>query len=184
MKYSRKRLRRTGAALIGGLLLAGLIALHQPSSVAQTVSNDEAFRRISNRLQCQCGCGYMVLSCNMVDCNSATYLRKTIQSSLSAGKSEDAIVASFIEQYGPKILNEPPTTGFSLAAWVMPFAALLIGGTLVGYILWQWKLRSHSATVSGPSEIPATEHAARPPSSNPELDKYKAEIERELENED
>jgi hypothetical protein len=81
----------------------------------------------------------MVLSCNHLDCSSATYIRKTIRTSLAAGKAEDAIVAGFVEQYGAKILPEPPRQGFSWMAWLMPFAALLLGGGAVSYVLWRWK---------------------------------------------
>ena len=81
--------------------------------------SEVAFRRVSNRLLCQCGCNYMVLSCNHLDCPSATYIRKTIKTSLADGMSEDVIVANFVDQYGVQILPEPPLHGFSLMAWVM-----------------------------------------------------------------
>ena len=172
-------------ALASALLLAQGNAVPQdaPGTNSGTTSNDAAFRRVSNRLLCQCGCSYMVLSCNHVDCNSATYIRKTIQTSLASGKSEDVIVADFVEQYGPRILPEPPQKGFSLTAWVMPFAVLVLGGMLVTYILWQWKIKPQlveAAVTPGVSMGGAT---PLPQESTPALvEKYRAQIDRELEN--
>ena len=147
--------------------------------------NDAAFRRVSDRLVCQCGCGYMVLSCNHVDCNSATFIRRTIHTSLAAGKSEDAIVAGFVEQYGPRILPEPPKKGFSLTAWLMPFVALILGGALVSFVLWQWKYRTaaagSAAGVSVPDGSPA--QAPSPARDTSLVEKYRAQIDRDLDNE-
>ncbi len=151
--------------------------------------SEVTFRRVSNRLLCQCGCNYMVLSCNHLDCPSATYIRKTIKTSLADGMSEDAIVANFVDQYGVQILPEPPRHGFSLMAWVMPYLALLLGGGGVSYVLWQWKWKPPAGEVSDTGEIPdATGESAvlpaigqKPP---PELvEKYRSQIEGELEQE-
>lgn len=143
---------------------------------------EAAFRRVSNRLLCQCGCGYMVLSCNHMDCSSATFIRRTIQTSLAAGKSEDAIVAGFIDQYGPRILPEPPRKGFSLSAWVMPFVVLVLGGVLVSYILWRMKFRFSPAEAADASQTPAGDASPSKEVSAAVVDKYRDQIDRELEN--
>ena len=156
-----------------------------PSAISPAIgagSNEAAFRRVSNRLLCQCGCGYMVLSCNHLDCSSATFIRRTIQTQLAAGKSEDAIVDGFIEQYGPRILPEPPRKGFSLSAWVMPFVVLVLGGILVSYILWRMKFRFSPAEGE---EIEESAGGEAPPKevSPAVVEKYRAQIDRDLENE-
>ena len=185
MKYWHRIQARRNILARG--VLAAFLLLTAGSTIAQDGrvpdSNDAGFRRVCNRLLCQCGCGYMVLSCNMVDCSSALYIRNTIQTSLADGKSEDAIVASFVERYGPRILPEPPKSGFSLTAWVMPFAVLLIGGMLVSYILWHWKYRFSPAGDS-PDDVIGDASPAPPasPAANAALlDKYRAQIERDLE---
>jgi cytochrome c-type biogenesis protein CcmH len=138
-------------------------------------SNDVVFRRISNRLICQCGCNYMVLSCNMLDCPSATEIRGVIRKSLAAGQSEEVILASFVEQVGPKILAEPPREGFFWMGWIMPFLALALGGSLVSYVLWKW-MTGRTAPAEAPQ--PA---AAAPAVSAAVVEKYRAQIDRELE---
>lgn len=170
--------RTAAAVLLAGWGLAGPVSLGQDSA-----SSEADFRRVSNRLLCQCGCHYMVLSCNMLECASATYIRKTIRTSLERGQSEEAIVASFVDQYGAKILPEPPREGFGWMAWIMPFLALALGGGAVGYVLWLWKTKVAAAgagPVAASSETGETPTEDRAPAV---VEKYRAQIDRELDNE-
>lgn len=169
MKYSLARAPKAALSAAAVTLFAATLLL------GQTVSNDAAFHRVSERLKCQCSCPYLVSSCNMVDCSSATYIRKTIQTSLAAGKSEDQIVADFVTQYGERILAEPPKSGFWLSAWVTPFFVLVVGGFFVAYILLQWKARHVPATATAPAS-PGGDTPA-----NSSLDRYRKQIDRELE---
>ena len=176
---------RNRLALLALLCAAILSPVSLAQIVADEAASEVAFRRVSNRLLCQCGCNYMVLSCNHLDCPSATYIRKTIKTSLTDGMSEDAIVANFVDQYGVRILPEPPFQGFAIMAWVMPFLALLLGGGSVSYVLWQWKWKP----VSDGEEIRiATGESVVLPAigqkPKPELvEKYRTQIEDELEQE-
>jgi cytochrome c-type biogenesis protein CcmH len=158
-----------------GLLVFG------PFGAAQEDGVDEAaFRRVSNRLLCQCGCGYMVLSCNHLDCPSATYIRRTIRTSLAAGKTEEAAFAIIVDQYGPKVLPEPPRAGFAWMAWIMPFAGLLLGGSAVTYVLWRWK---RGPSTEEFAEKDAAEGTPAEPVPSATVEKYRAQIDRELEKE-
>jgi cytochrome c-type biogenesis protein CcmH/NrfF len=141
-------------------------------SSTEPEQNVAAFRRISNKLLCQCGsCSYMVLSCNHLDCSSATYIRRTIKEGLSQGKSEEVILAGFVDQYGPKVLPEPPRAGFGFMAWLMPFVALTLGVFGVMFALTRLRRKpSFAGTHEDGSAIEAT----------PELvEKYRDQIERE-----
>jgi len=143
---------------------------------AQT-SNDPAFRRVSNRILCQCGCNYMVLSCNMLDCPSATVIRKDIRTSLAAGQSEEMVLASFVEQFGPRILAEPPREGFFWMGWIMPFVALALGGGLVSYVLWKWKAAPKEELAAPPLQPSAASQAT---TASAIVEKYRAQIDQEL----
>ena len=171
------------ALAMGGVLAsvlrgwpAALYAQAPPpqSSMSSTepVENVAAFRRISNKLLCQCGsCSYLVLSCNHLDCSSATYIRRTIKEGLAQGKSEEVILAGFVDQYGPKVLPEPPRVGFGFMAWVMPFVALTLGVFAVMFALT--RMRRKPSLAGAYPEEPEIE-------ATPELvDKYRDQIERE-----
>ena len=62
---------------IAGLVLALSLLLPFHTGAAQdlSVQDEETYRHIANGLMCQCGCGYLVHSCNHLDCPSATVIR-------------------------------------------------------------------------------------------------------------
>ena len=181
MKFWRKPLRSL-PEFVAGALLAGFLVFGSFGAVQEEAVDEAAFRRVSNRLLCQCGCSYMVLSCNHLDCPSATYIRRTIRTSLAAGKTEEAAFAVIVDQYGPKILPEPPRAGFAWMAWLMPFAALLLGGGAVSYVLWRWKRGPSTEELGGNPSEGETETTS--PEVSPALvEKYRAQIDRDLENE-
>jgi cytochrome c-type biogenesis protein CcmH len=82
---------------------------------------------------------------------------------IDEGKSDDQIIASFVEKYGSTVLAAPPVSGFNLTAWIMPFAALAIGGLAAVYFL-----RRFRAQWAGPVQ------------SNADLAKYHDKVEEEL----
>ena len=184
MKYWPELSHKLLGKLVFFLLLLpiSLASVSLAQNVPSERETEAAFRRVSNRLLCQCGCNYMVLSCNHLDCPSATYIRKTIKTSLADDTSEDAIVTNFVEQYGAQILPEPPRKGFGWMAWVMPFLALLLGGGGVSYVLWQWKWKPQAAQAT---EMPdENQQTTVSPGQNIEpalVEKYRAQIEGELE---
>ena len=181
MKCMPKRRLAAGVVLaLSFLAPLGFVA-------AQTLSDqgEEDYRRIANGLMCQCGCGYLVHSCNHLDCPSATVIRKTIRRSLAEGQGEQAILASFVEEYGPRILPEPPRQGFTWLGWIMPFVALALGAGAVGYVLWRWQAGPGVEDEDGnEDEIEAVAQADAPaalPQSAALVEKYRAQIDSELE---
>ena len=187
MKFlpKRKRIEAGAGALLTLLATLSLLGSFGRLSRAQNVVVDEAaYRRVSGRLLCQCGsCGYMILGCNHLDCPSATYIRRVIRTALAEGRTEEEAFQQIVDVYGPKILPEPPFEGFAWLAWIMPFAGLLFGGGAVGLVLWRWKKASAGEELAGDSSAPAAESAAPPAVPAAVVEKYRAQIDRELENE-
>jgi cytochrome c-type biogenesis protein CcmH len=187
MKYWQRVRRKQVEAAAGVLLIAlGLLGLVPSASrlaSAQSTQIDEAaFRRVSNRLLCQCGsCGYMVLGCNHLDCPSATYIRRSIRTALAEGRTEEEAFQSIVAVYGAKILPEPPREGFAWMAWIMPFAGLLLGGGAVVLVLRHWKKDSGMEESNSPAA--QAEADAPQPVAPAVVEKYRAQIDRQLENE-
>ncbi|MBX3024903.1 cytochrome c-type biogenesis protein CcmH [bacterium] len=134
------------------LLLALLLLLLQgPASAAPAPT----FQELEESLTCQCGCGLTVHSCNHLQCPSAIPLRQEIREQMAQGLSKGEILAHFQEKYGEKILSAPTTTGFNLAAWVMPFALLLLGTGFVAVTLRRWQRRgAHPPPAQAPAPAP------------------------------
>ena len=56
----------------------------------------------------------------------ARQMRGVVREKLAEGWSETQIKGFLVERYGPSVLLEPPTTGFSLAAWIVPPVAFAL----------------------------------------------------------
>lgn len=182
MKLPPKPAVAVAAVLILSLLAQGRAVRAQ--SAAKDV-NEETFRHITNRLMCQCGgCSYLVLSCNHINCSSATYISKTVRKALAEGQSEEMILASLADQYGPRVLAEPPREGFTWLGWIMPYLALLLGGGAVAFVLWRWIGSSEEEEIAqADSGEPGSSDggtAGLSVTGQDLVEKYRAEIDREL----
>ena len=100
----------------------------------------------------------------------ATELRREIRKRLKAGESAEAIEASFVKRYGPKILAVPDSSPLGSLA---TFLALAFGGVgVAGYFM----LRRWSRAGKG-SDAKKAEKAAPAPAKPDALD---ARLDREL----
>ncbi|MCX6622251.1 MAG: cytochrome c-type biogenesis protein CcmH [Acidobacteria bacterium] len=125
-------------------------------------------RRIGEQLMCQCGCGATVTSCNMINCHFSDPVRQKILAMVNAGTSDSEIIDSFVKEYGKVILMKPPSEGFNLMAWVMPFAGLAFGLWVLWYVIRR---------ISRPQ--PAS---TGPPMSAEDYARYQERIEKDLSN--
>jgi cytochrome c-type biogenesis protein CcmH len=131
--------RRPAVAALVALALAGppgaaraqpavsTPAATQPAGPGAEVP-PEAVAAIARDLNCPLCQGYNLQDCPLLVCSQ---MRDLIRQRLAAGESREAIVAAFVADYGPQVLNEPPTTGVFLAAWVAPALALVVGLAVV-----------------------------------------------------
>jgi len=178
MKFLPKSAAAVAAVLFLSLLSQGRVIHAQ--SVSEDV-NEETFRHITNRLMCQCGgCSYLVLSCNHINCSSATYISKTVRKALAEGQTEEMILASLADQYGPRVLAEPPREGFTWLGWIMPYVALLLGGGAVVLVLWRWKGSSNEEEIGEADSSEPNPEPLAPEQAADLVEKYRAEIDREL----
>ena len=127
------------------LMILLALALFAPSAFAQSAKTTlrdpvqaKRFNEISDRLICQCGCNMVLRVCNHQNCPSGIPMRHQIEKEIGEGKTDDAIVASFVEEHGIKVLSSPPTQGLNLAAWVMPGFALGLGLFSAWYFAVRW----------------------------------------------
>lgn len=132
---------RIGAAILLGL--ATLPLLLTPVG-AQRVS-DRA-KQIGEKFKCMCGaCSMTAGGCSHPGgefsgpCQAwALPALQQIDSLLGQGKTEQQVIDSFVAQYGTTVYAEPPKSGFSLVAWVMPTAYLVLGALVVIFVISRW----------------------------------------------
>jgi cytochrome c-type biogenesis protein CcmH len=96
--------------------------------------------------------------------------RELIRTMLAEGKTEDEILKHFVDQYGAKVLAEPPKEGFYWLIYLLPPAIILAGAVVLFRSLKEWTKPKAAAPVSGVERSP----------SSPEKDDYVARLEEEL----
>jgi cytochrome c-type biogenesis protein CcmH/NrfF len=148
--------------LVVALLAAAPVAAGAQSAKTTLTDPTQAkrFNDISDRLICQCSCNMVLRVCNHVNCPSGIPMRQSIERQIVEGKDDDAIVASFVEEHGTKVLSSPPAEGFNLAAWVMPGFVLGLGLLAAWYFAVRWAAkRKLAAAHASASEVDATMRA-------------------------
>ena len=72
------------------------------AALAQTASEKPSVdvRRVGARLQCQCGCKDSVATCSMLECHFSKPAKERIAQMQSVGMSDEQIVQAFIRDYG------------------------------------------------------------------------------------
>jgi cytochrome c-type biogenesis protein CcmH len=128
--------RRIAAVLAVALALSFAVALH-PLRAQQT---DRA-KQIGGKFMCMCGCNQVLTQCNHVGCTVSASMLKELDQAVARGDSETNITQAFVQEFGTKVYAEPPRSGFSLVAWMLPSIYLLLGTVLVVFVIWRWHSR-------------------------------------------
>jgi len=141
-RRTRRRLALLGAPV---LCAGGLWPLLSAS--ADTAASDHV-HRLGTKVRCMCGgCNDSAGTCYHVGgafsgpCATAQGMLKTIEARLTKGDSDDLIVQSFVQEFGPAVLVEPPHSGFGGLAWWIPALAFLAGLALVIVVISRWRKR-------------------------------------------
>jgi len=119
--------------------LALVLVATAADMVAIRAAAKTTLQAVSEGLTCQCGCGLTIANCAHPTCGFAIPTRKELQLLIDKGMSRDAILISMRQKYGEKILSAPTTEGFNILAWVMPFAAIIVGGALIVLAMGRWR---------------------------------------------
>jgi cytochrome c-type biogenesis protein CcmH len=115
------------------------------------------FDALGHKLVCQCGCGQILLECNHVGCPVSPVMIEELKAQLATGLPDSGVLNFFISKYGPVSLAAPLRGGFDIVAWIVPFAALLIGIGIVVFVIHIWRRRTPpSGLPSGPSPLDDT----------------------------
>jgi len=169
------RLKHLGFA---ALLLLGFLLLVTPTLAQDITVTDDDVNAVAKGLYCPVCESTPLDVCPTKACAD---WRALIRQQLSEGKTQGEIHEYFAQQYGNRVLAEPPKRGFSLILWIYPFAAIILGG--VFFSRYMRTLRASAVpvdnvvmAVESETAVPTSTVRSRPP------DDYKAELETELRN--
>lgn len=128
----------------GRLLLLALL-LWPAAALGQERALDPQVFEIGRLLRCP-----TCVSESVAESSSpiAREMRVLIQEQLDAGADRAQVLAFFQERYGDWILQEPPFSGLTLALWLAPALALLIGAVLVWRLVARWRRGSQEPAAA------------------------------------
>ncbi|HTA79721.1 MAG TPA: cytochrome c-type biogenesis protein CcmH [Terracidiphilus sp.] len=124
--------RDRSVTLILKSIQALLLAIALCFSVGATDAGAR-FNNLGHRLMCTCGCAQLLGECNHVGCPNSGSMRDELSAAIASGATDPQVLSSFSAKYGVTVLAAPPTEGFSLVAWIAPFA--VFAAALLGTIL-------------------------------------------------
>ena len=166
-----KNSRRSLLLLLALLALVSAIWLYVLFTAPQQRTLDQQVYDVASQLKCPV-CQHE----SAADSSAAIaqQMRQVIRQQLQSGMSEQQVLSYFSDHYGSDILLTPPRQGFNLLAWLIPVAMLLLGLGLVSFVVRDWRLKG--------SPRPATIGSSVDDASldDPELEDYRAQLEREL----
>ena len=81
----------------------------------------------------------------------AVQMRAIVDEKLAEGWTERQIKDFFVERYGPSVLMEPPSEGFSVAAWIVPPLAFALALASL-YLTLRWMRRISERTEESDAE--------------------------------
>jgi cytochrome c-type biogenesis protein CcmH len=111
------------------------------------------YNDVGHKMICMCGCNYVLLECNHVNCPSSGPMVNELHADLARGMGDTAILHAFENKYGPTVLAAPMFTRFNFVAWIMPPLLLLLGiaGTVLLVRRWRLRAAAQAAPEPGPA---------------------------------
>ena len=147
-----------------------LIAILPGSAAAQgSGPTDDDVNAIAKQLYCPVCENIPLDACGTTACEQ---WRGIIRDKLSEGWTEEQIKGYFVDQYGDRVLAEPPRRGFNWLIYIVPLVIFAGGGALLFRGFQQW--RKAKPEKSSRSE---KKHQAK---SKKPIDDYINRVEEEL----
>lgn len=170
--------KRSRILLLSLILIAiGLSAVSSRTVLAQApqpTPSDDDVNRVARQLYCPVCENISLDVCGTQACIE---WRALIRQKLGQGWTDQQIKDYFAQQYGDRVLAEPPRRGLNWLVYVLPPVMILIGGVIVWRVLVSMRKERPSAAAASAGQ-PATG------SGSPEDDPYLARLEEELRKKD
>ena len=110
-------------------------------------------KQVGGKFLCMCNCGQILTQCNHVGCTVSTSMLKELGAMVKRGDSEDKITQTFVQEFGTTVYAEPPKSGFSLVAWLMPVFYFLIGAAIVVFFINKWRKQAPAPAAVAPAGV-------------------------------
>jgi cytochrome c-type biogenesis protein CcmH len=166
------KLRKVLQILFVIVPLALLMAQTKTASAQNPTPSDDEVNRIAHQLYCPVCENTPLDVCPTEACRQ---WRDLIRQQLSQGQTEDQIKQYFVQQYGARVLAEPPRTGLNWLVYILPPAVILAGAIFLLRAMQAWT----KPAAAGAKTIPLPGENESP-SEKPIMDEYIKRLEEEL----
>jgi cytochrome c-type biogenesis protein CcmH len=132
------------------VLLTVLVALAvAPGTLAQQAAPQASLPDIEDEVMCPvCGVTLELATESPQANQERDFIRKLIAQGLTKDEIKDRLVAEF----GSEVLAEPGDSGFDLAAWLVPGAAILLAAAAIVVGLRRWRRAGAAEEVAEADE--------------------------------
>jgi cytochrome c-type biogenesis protein CcmH/NrfF len=147
----------------------GLLTVVALAALAQTASEKPSMdvRRVGAHLKCMCGgCKDSVATCSMLECGFSKPAKERIAQMQAIGYTDQQIVDAFVRDNGSEIYLSPPSS----LGWIVPYVSVGFGLIVIWLFVKKYRKPQQMVEV-GPMHL-----------DDPELEKYKDQIEKDLAN--
>ena len=142
-------------SLVATLVLLGVTVLPLIVPVGAEQFSERA-KKVGSQVNCMCGsCSMTAAGCSHPGgefsgpCPTAKGMLQEIDQRGAKGETDEQIIQAFVKEFGSTVYAEPPKSGFSLVAWVMPTAYLVLGALMVILVISRWLKKNASEVRAG-----------------------------------
>jgi len=166
MKIRIKRLFRTMFTVITLLMIFASVAAAQGSD-----PTDDEVNAIAKQLYCPVCENVPLDACGTAACEQ---WRGIIRAKLAEGWTDQQIKTYFVNQYGDRVLAEPPRQGFNWVVYIVPLVVFLGGIFLL--------FRGFQTWLAANQESPGKRKNSRTGITKAPSEEYKQRVEEDLKN--
>jgi cytochrome c-type biogenesis protein CcmH len=120
--------RRTVTSRLVAVAMVALLAVTVAVLATSTGPRPDRAQQLAESLRCP-----VCQSVSIADSPSETAvaMRQAVADQIAAGRTDAEVLAYFRARYGDWVVLDPPVRGSTLALWVVPVAAAVLGGAAV-----------------------------------------------------
>jgi cytochrome c-type biogenesis protein CcmH len=128
--------------MVRRVLASGLAVCLMAVLAMGATDTSARYNDVGHKMICMCGCNYVLLECNHVNCPSSGPMVEELRADLAQGMGDNAILHAFENKYGPTVLAAPMFTRFNFVAWIVPPLLLLLGIAGTAVLVRRWRIRA------------------------------------------
>ncbi len=131
-------------AFLTALVMAG-ISISTATAQEKTPVTDDQVNEVARQLYCPVCENTPLDVCPTTAC---AQWRALIREKLELGWSKDQITVYFVNQYGDRVMAEPPRRGLNWLVYVIPPAVILVAAVFLGLMIRRMKKSSQTTNGS------------------------------------